>query len=77
MGELSSHWYLELNDQSRGSRGIEVPEADRIKHRVADQAEAKSAFNTPQAGNNPSHHIVELPKPVTEKVAQKFNEVYK
>ncbi len=54
-----------------------VSAADRIKHRVADQAEAKSTFNTPQTGNNPSHHTVELPKPVTEKVAQKFNEVYK
>ncbi|HDS1578970.1 TPA: RHS repeat-associated core domain-containing protein [Stenotrophomonas maltophilia] len=54
-----------------------VSAADRVKHRVADQAEAKSAFNTPQTGNNPNHHAVELPKPVTEKVAQKFNEVYK
>ncbi len=54
-----------------------VSAADRIKHRVADQAEAKSAFNTTQTGNNPNHHTVELPKPVTEKVAQKFNEVYK
>ena len=54
-----------------------VSAADRLKNRVADQAEAKSAFNTPQTGNNPNHHTVELPKPVTEKVAQKFNEVYK
>jgi hypothetical protein len=62
---------VSVKAQERGSA------ADRVKHRFADQAEAKSAFNTPQSGNNPNHHTVEHPRPVTEKVAEKFNEVYK
>ncbi len=77
-GELLSMSWADINWEAKMlTIRTENAKSGRVKHRVADQAEAKNAFNTPQTGNNPNHHTVELPKPVTEKVAQKFNEVYK
>jgi RHS repeat-associated protein len=53
-----------------------VSHADMANHRVATKAEAKAQFNVTQTGREP-HHTVELPKPVTDEVAKRFNEVFK
>ena len=43
----------------------------KLKNDVEKQFEVK------QTGNNPKHHTVILPKPVTEQTAEKFNSLFK
>ena len=57
--------------------GCFLSNADRLKNRVADKNTVKEAVDAPQTGNNPAHHIVELPKPVAEEVVKKLNEIFK
>jgi hypothetical protein len=46
-------------------------------HRSAPMAEVQESFPVTQTGKDPRHHTVELPKPVTPEVAEKFNSVFK
>jgi len=40
-------------------------------------SEVEKVFNVKQTGGDPAHHTVELPKPVTQEVADKFNSLFK
>jgi RHS repeat-associated protein len=46
-------------------------------NRSAPMEEVKKEFVVEQTGKNKNHHTVHLPKPVTQKVADKFNRVFK
>ncbi len=46
-------------------------------HRSAPMTEVQESFPVTQTGKDPRHHTVELPKPVTPEVADKFNSVFK
>jgi RHS repeat-associated protein len=62
--------------------GVSTKQVDRVsgsdkKHRSAPRSEVEKHFKVEQTGKNPAHHTVHLPKPVTQDVADKFNQVFK
>ncbi|MDO6464458.1 polymorphic toxin-type HINT domain-containing protein [Pseudoalteromonas carrageenovora] len=69
-------------EQNDFPHGVSVMKKDRVsgsdkQHRSASTDSVESEFNVTQTGGNKKHHTVELPKPVTEEVAKKFNETFK
>jgi RHS repeat-associated protein len=62
--------------------GVSTKLVDRVSgtdkaHRSAPRTEVENHFRVEQTGNNPKHHTVHLPKPVTSQTADKFNKVFK
>ncbi len=45
-------------------------------HRCALKCDVEQSFEVKQTGNDPRHHTVVLPKPVTESAAEKFNKTF-
>jgi sulfite reductase alpha subunit-like flavoprotein len=61
--------------------GVSTKQVDELQktdlnHKVAGKSEVEKAFEVKQTGNNPKHHTVILPKPVTPEVANLFNETF-
>ena len=69
--------------ESKGfPHGVSTKLVDRISgtdklHKSAPKSEVEKVFDVKQTGNNPSHHTVILPKPVTQETADKFNALFK
>lgn len=62
--------------------GVSTKQVTRVSgsdraHRSAPAAQVQKHFKVTQTGRNPKHHTVHLPKPVTHKVADRFNKVFK
>ncbi|SIR54275.1 RHS repeat-associated core domain-containing protein [Chryseobacterium sp. RU33C] len=62
--------------------GISTMLKDKIKgsdlqHKSAPKSTVESFFKVVQTGKNPKHHTVVLPKPVTSKVTEQINEIFK
>jgi RHS repeat-associated protein len=62
--------------------GVSTNKVDRVKgsdklHKSANTSDVEKVFEVKQTGNKPKHHTVILPKPVTQQVADKFNELFK
>ena len=62
--------------------GVSTKLTDKLKssdkkHKVASRSDVEEKFTVEQTGGNKKHHTVHLPKPVTEKVAEIFNKLFK
>jgi RHS repeat-associated protein len=62
--------------------GVSTKQVNRVSgtdkaHRSAPTTQVEKHFKVEQTGNNPKHHTVHLPKPVTQQTADKFNKVFK
>jgi hypothetical protein len=62
--------------------GISTMLKDKIKgndlnHKSAFMSTVEKSFKVLQTGNNKRHHTVILPKPVTSKVTEEINRIFK
>lgn len=62
--------------------GVSVMYKERIsgsdrQNRYAPAAEAEAVFQIEQTGNNPRHHTVHLPNPVTPESTARFNSIFR
>ncbi|WP_295222081.1 hypothetical protein [uncultured Chryseobacterium sp.] len=62
--------------------GVSSMLKDKIKgsdlsHKSAIKSTVEKFFKVKQTGNNPRHHTIILPKPVTPDVTQQFNKIFK
>lgn len=53
-----------------------VSGSDLSNHRCAPKCDVESVFSVQQTGADPRHHAVILPEPVTQEVADQFNNLF-
>lgn len=56
---------------------VTKPSSSDLAHRLASKSSVEKIFKVQQTGNKVSHHTVHLPKPVTQQVADWFNNLFK
>lgn len=75
---------LKLSEQAKQAEaagfphGVSTkPSSSDLAHKVASKSEVEKVFKVQRTGNKKSHHTVILPKPVTQKVTDLFNDIFK
>jgi hypothetical protein len=58
------------------SNGWVFSKSSRADAVSADRAAVEEVFSVVKTGKNPHHYTVELPKPVTQEVADQFNGLF-
>ena len=65
------------NAESRGyTHGVSAIGDATWPGSIANYEDVASEFNVLKTGKNPSHYTIELPKPVTDAIAQTFNNIF-